>query len=65
MNVLIDAQLPPALCRWLEARGHEATHIAEALSVSATTPKRPMCASTKRSRRSSARGSSGPLEKRG
>jgi predicted nuclease of predicted toxin-antitoxin system len=22
MNFLTDAQLPPALCRWLEARGH-------------------------------------------
>ena len=36
MNFLIDAQLPPALCRWLEARGHEAVHVMEALSVSAT-----------------------------
>ena len=31
MKFLVDAQLPPALCRWLEARGHEAMHIAEAL----------------------------------
>ena len=35
MNFLIDAQLPPALCRWLEARGHSAVHVMEALSVSA------------------------------
>jgi predicted nuclease of predicted toxin-antitoxin system len=29
MKFLIDAQLPPALCRWLEARGHEAEHVFE------------------------------------
>jgi len=27
MNFLVDAQLPPGLCRWLEARGHRATHV--------------------------------------
>jgi predicted nuclease of predicted toxin-antitoxin system len=27
MKFLIDAQLPPALCRWLETRGHEAEHV--------------------------------------
>lgn len=27
MNFLVDAQLPPALCRWLEARGHGAQHV--------------------------------------
>ena len=27
MRFLIDAQLPPALARWLTARGHEATHL--------------------------------------
>ena len=27
MRFLIDAQLPPALARWLEDRGHEATHV--------------------------------------
>ena len=27
MRFLIDAQLPPALCQWLQARGHEATHV--------------------------------------
>jgi predicted nuclease of predicted toxin-antitoxin system len=29
MNFLVDAQLPPGLCRWLEARGHRATHVTE------------------------------------
>jgi len=28
MKFLIDAQLPPALCRWLETRGHVAEHVA-------------------------------------
>jgi predicted nuclease of predicted toxin-antitoxin system len=28
MKFLVDAQLPPALCRWLKARGHEAMHVA-------------------------------------
>jgi predicted nuclease of predicted toxin-antitoxin system len=27
MKFLVDAQLPPALCGWLEARGHEAEHV--------------------------------------
>ena len=27
MKFLIDAQLPPALCQWLQARGHDATHV--------------------------------------
>lgn len=27
MRFLIDAQLPPALARWLAARGHEAKHV--------------------------------------
>lgn len=31
MRFLVDAQLPPALCRWLEARGHEAEHVTELL----------------------------------
>lgn len=26
MKLLLDAQLPPALCRWFEERGHEAVH---------------------------------------
>lgn len=36
MNFLIDAQLPPALCRWIEARGHSATHVIDALPSPAT-----------------------------
>jgi len=27
VRFLVDAQLPPALARWLSARGHEATHV--------------------------------------
>jgi len=27
MKFLVDAQLPPALCQWLEERGHEALHV--------------------------------------
>jgi predicted nuclease of predicted toxin-antitoxin system len=29
MRFLVDAQLPPGLCRWLEARGHRAEHVFE------------------------------------
>lgn len=29
MKFLIDAQLPPGLCRWFEARGFEAEHVAD------------------------------------
>ena len=29
MKFLVDAQLPPGLCRWLEERGHEAFHVAD------------------------------------
>lgn len=29
MNFLVDAQLPPALCRWLADRGHSAVHVSE------------------------------------
>src|SRR4051812_18977136 len=35
MKFLIDAQLPPGLCRWLEARGHEAEHVFELAMVAA------------------------------
>lgn len=31
MHLLIDAQLPPALCGWFAERGHIATHVAEVL----------------------------------
>ncbi|MEI8043013.1 MAG: DUF5615 family PIN-like protein [Verrucomicrobiota bacterium] len=27
MNFLIDAQLPPALARWVGSQGHQATHV--------------------------------------
>lgn len=27
MRFLVDAQLPTTLARWLQARGHEATHV--------------------------------------
>ena len=27
MRFLVDAQLPPALARWIAARGHEALHV--------------------------------------
>jgi predicted nuclease of predicted toxin-antitoxin system len=29
MKFLVDAQLPPGLCRWLENRGHSAHHVSE------------------------------------
>lgn len=29
MRFLVDAQLPPALARWLAAKGHEASHVAD------------------------------------
>jgi predicted nuclease of predicted toxin-antitoxin system len=29
MKFLVDAQLPPGLCRWLEEQGHEAIHVAD------------------------------------
>lgn len=29
MRFLVDAQLPPALARWLVAKGHEAEHVAD------------------------------------
>jgi len=29
MIFLIDAQLPPALCRWLKMRGDDAVHVSE------------------------------------
>ena len=29
MRFLVDAQLPPALARWLAARGHAAEHVAD------------------------------------
>jgi predicted nuclease of predicted toxin-antitoxin system len=32
MRFLVDAQLPPALARWVAARGHVAEHVAIALA---------------------------------
>ena len=29
MRFVADAQLPPALARWLVARGHEAEHVCD------------------------------------
>jgi predicted nuclease of predicted toxin-antitoxin system len=29
MRFLVDAQLPPALARWIAAKGHDAQHVAE------------------------------------
>jgi predicted nuclease of predicted toxin-antitoxin system len=29
MRFLIDAQLPPALARWLSSAGHDAEHVAD------------------------------------
>ena len=29
MRFLVDAQLPPALARWLAAHGHEADHVGD------------------------------------
>jgi predicted nuclease of predicted toxin-antitoxin system len=32
MKFLVDAQLPPALCRWLEVRGGDALHVTDVFS---------------------------------
>jgi predicted nuclease of predicted toxin-antitoxin system len=29
MRFVVDAQLPPALARWLRAQGHEAAHVSD------------------------------------
>ncbi|HUD92753.1 DUF5615 family PIN-like protein [Sphingobium sp.] len=36
MKFLIDAQLPPALCRWLRDRGHEAEHVSDIGMIAAS-----------------------------
>jgi predicted nuclease of predicted toxin-antitoxin system len=36
VRCLIDAQLPPALARWLTSVGHEATHVFDLRMASAT-----------------------------
>ncbi len=33
MRFLVDAQLPPALARWIAAQGHAAEHVAIALTA--------------------------------
>lgn len=38
MRFLVDAQLPPALARWLTAQGHEAAHVADHGLESAADP---------------------------
>jgi hypothetical protein len=35
MRFLVDAQLPPALARWLASRGHEAEHVGDCGLLSA------------------------------
>lgn len=35
VRFLVDAQLPPAVCEFLRARGHEAEHVAVALRADA------------------------------
>ena len=35
MRFLVDAQLPPRLADWLDAQGHEARHVADAISATA------------------------------
>ena len=36
MKFLVDANLPPRLCRWLRSRGHEAEHLADMNLLRAT-----------------------------
>jgi predicted nuclease of predicted toxin-antitoxin system len=36
MRFIVDAQLPPALARWLAANGHEAAHVADSNMASAS-----------------------------
>ena len=38
MNFLVDAQLPPALARWIASQGHQATHVFDIGSQSADDP---------------------------
>ena len=42
MRLLVDAQLPPARCAWLEERGHEAEHVITTLG--GQTPDRVIAA---------------------
>ena len=36
MRFLVDAQLPPALARWLAGRGHTAEHVADLMMAGAS-----------------------------
>lgn len=36
MRFLIDAQLPPALARWIESQGFEAEHVSDSLGTDAS-----------------------------
>ena len=38
MNFLVDAQLPPALARWIVSQGHQATHVFDIGLQSADDP---------------------------
>jgi Domain of unknown function (DUF5615) len=38
MRFLVDAQLPPALARWLAAQGHEAEHVSDCGLARAADP---------------------------
>lgn len=38
MNFLVDAQLPPALARWISARGHQADHVFDTGLLGAADP---------------------------
>jgi hypothetical protein len=38
LNFLVDAQLPPALARWISGRGHEAIHVFDIALLKATDP---------------------------
>jgi len=38
LNFLVDAQLPPALARWIVRQGHQATHIFDLGSHTADDP---------------------------
>lgn len=39
MRFLVDAQLPPALARWLVERSHEAEHVFDLGMIKASDPK--------------------------
>jgi predicted nuclease of predicted toxin-antitoxin system len=51
MRFLIDAQLPPALARWLSSAGHDAEHVADIGLAGAGTVKLGLRAQRRRSDR--------------